>query len=301
MFIVWQETLVQGGLERYHARMTPEHLIVALSALSFCLILTVILLATRRGRSGGVDVSGLREKLDHLESMAGHVADLHRFMLLPGARGAVGEALLAQLLQNWLPAAAYRLQHTFRNGARADAVILMGGNLVAVDAKFPREAVERSMHASPQAPTPEVARVFQKQIDEIAQKYIRPEEGTLSFAMLYCPSEAHYRYLFADGGLLEAALRGGVVPVSPSTLFAYLQTVSYGLRGLAMDADSRALVEAVHVVRREFERLTETYQRATAHLRNAAKAFTETDTAVDRTAAAVEHLERGSTRGGGGT
>ncbi len=292
---------MQGGFERYDARMAPEHLIIALSVLSLCLILAVVLLSARRGRPDGADQSGLREKLDQLESMAGHIADLHRFMLLPGARGAVGEALLAQLLQNWLPAAAFRLQHTFRNGARADAVILMGTNLVAIDAKFPREAVERSMQSSPEAPTSEVARVFQKQIEEIAAKYIRPEEGTLSFAMLYCPSEAHYRYLFADGGLMDVALRSGVVPVSPSTLFAYLQTVSYGLRGLAMNADSRALVEAVHVVRREFERLNEAYQRATGHLRNAVKAFTEVDTAVDRTASAVEQLERGSTPGGSRT
>ena len=279
--------------------MTAEQLVIVLSILSLCLVLAILAMFLRRGRSGGADASALRDRLDQLESMAGHVAELHRFMLLPGSRGAVGEALLAQLLQNWLPAAAFRLQHTFRNGARADAVILMGRNLVAVDAKFPREPVERSMESSPEVPTGEVSRVFQKQIDEIAQKYIRPEEGTLSFAMLYCPSEAHYRYLFVDGGLLEEALRSGVVPVSPSTLFAYLQTVSYGLRGLAVNPDSRALAEAVHVVRREFERLNEAYQRANSHLRNAVKAFAEVDVAADRTAAAVEQLERGATRGGG--
>lgn len=267
-------------------------LLLLAPAVVFTALITFVIIQLVRRTRPAPELQSLAARLEQIQTMATHLAELHRSMVVPATRGAVGETLLAQLLQNWLPQAAYQLQYGFRNGARADAVIRMGNSLVAVDAKFPLEAISRSMEGSPEAPTAEAARVFQKQIEQISSKYIRPEEGTLSFALLYVPSEAVYRYMFSDGGLLEQALRAGVVPVSPATLFAYLQTVSYGLRGLAVGEDARRLVEQIRVLRREFDQTVQAYQRAGAHLRNAVKAFTEVDGALDRSGAALTQLER---------
>ena len=265
-------------------------LLAALVVVGAALMVSLVVHFVRRG-TRAPQLSALEARLEQVQTMATHLAELHRSMVVPATRGAVGETLLAQLLQNWLPRAAYQLQYGFRSGARADAVIRMGDYMVAVDAKFPLEAISRSMESSPQAPNAEAVRVFQKQIEQIASKYIRPEEGTLSFALLYVPSEAVYRYMFSDGGMLDPALRAGVVPVSPATLFAYLQTVSYGLRGLSVGDDARKLAEQIRVLRREFDQTVLAYQRAGGHLRNAVKAFTEVDTALERSGAAVSRLE----------
>lgn len=263
--------------------------VLLLVALVAFVVAAAVWMAGRR-RPAAPELETLHARLDQIQAMANQLAELHRSMVVPGTRGAVGETLLTRLLQDWLPPAAYQLQYTFRSGARADAVIRMNDSLVAVDAKFPLEAVTRSMESSPECPSAEAQRVFQKQIEEIARKYIRPEENTLSFALLYVPSEAVYRYMFTDGGLLDVALRAAVVPVSPATLFAYLQTVSYGLRGLTVGDDARKLAEQIRVVRREFDQLVQTYLRASGHLRNAAKAFADVDAALDRSGSAISRL-----------
>lgn len=271
----------------------PVLVLVPIAVAGLLVLVLIVLLAAvlaGRRRAAVPELQALNARLQQIQAMADQLAELHRSMVVPGSRGAVGETLLAQLLQDWLPPAAYQLQYAFRNGARADAVIRMNDSLVAIDAKFPLEAVTRSMESSPDRPTSEAQRVFQKQIEEIARKYIRPEENTLSFALLYVPSEAVYRYMFTDGGLLDLALRSGVVPVSPATLFAYLQTVSYGLRGLSVGEDARKLAEQIRVVRREFDQLVQTYLRASGHLRNATKAFAEVDAALDRSGSAVSKL-----------
>src|SRR5438046_4949789 len=64
-------------------------------------------------------------------------------------------------------------------------------------------------------------------VDAIASKYIRPDEGTYDFAFMYLPSEAIYYELTCGktGALLEYAHGKRVVPVSPTTLTAYLQEI----------------------------------------------------------------------------
>ena len=68
------------------------------------------------------------------------------------------QAILTELLRNWLPAKSYELQYSFSNGSRVDAVIRLGEYLVGVDAKFPLESVRRSIEESGEGAvvTPEV-------------------------------------------------------------------------------------------------------------------------------------------------
>ncbi len=104
----------------------------------------------------------------------------------------------------------------------------------------------------------------------IAEKYILPREGTLSFALMYIPSEnLYYRVFVAPGGQLpEELLSLGILPVGPSGLFAYLQTVAYGLKGLNFSSRSKEMMHLVSQIRKEFSFFARQMQIAEGHLKN---------------------------------
>ena len=125
------------------------------------------------------------------------------------------------LLADRLPADAYSLQHTFRSGERVDAVIRVD-KLVPVDAKFPLDNFERLVDAqddeSRQMHEKAFARDVKIHIDAIESKYIRPDEGTYDFALMYLPSETIYYELACGktGALLAYAHQRNVVPSRPT-------------------------------------------------------------------------------------
>src|SRR3954465_7442593 len=157
-----------------------------------------------------------------LAEQAKDLGQLQQVLRPPKARGGFGELLLGNLLADRLPADAYSLQHTFRSGERVDAVIRVD-KLVPVDAKFPLDNFERLVDAqddeSRQMHEKAFARDVKIHIDAIESKYIRPDEGTYDFALMYLPSEAIYYELACGktGALLAYAHQRNVVPVSPNT------------------------------------------------------------------------------------
>ncbi len=67
-------------------------------------------------------------------------------------------------------------------------------------------------------------RDVKKHIKDISSKYILPAEGTVDFALMYLPSEAVYYEVVNLTDLMDYARDLRVYPVSPTTLYAHLQT-----------------------------------------------------------------------------
>src|SRR6266576_1807363 len=149
----------------------------------------------------------------------------------------LGELLLGNLLRDRLPPEAYSLQYGFKSGERVDAVIRVD-RLAPIDAKFPLDNFERLVDAQESSERELHEKAFARDVkghvDAISSKYIRPDEGTDDFAFMYLPSEAIYYELVCGktGALLSYAHEKRVLPVSPTTLRAYLQVVLLGLKGL---------------------------------------------------------------------
>jgi DNA recombination protein RmuC len=167
---------------------------------------------------------------------------LQELLRSPTARGGMGEFLLNELLEQVLPRAHFELQHEFAGGERVDAVLRLGDGLVPVDAKFPLENFRRLRQAGAEQNEAEeraARRGFRadvkRHVDAISRRYIRTEEGTFDFALMYIPAEAVYQELLQqeieDGlDLFHFALQKKVVPVSPQSFYAYLQVILLGLR-----------------------------------------------------------------------
>ena len=232
-------------------------------------------------------VGGLAQQvLEHAREL-GKLEDLLR---PPQARGAFGEVLLDQLLAQGLPSGSWRTQHTFRSGARVDAVLELGPSLVPVDAKFPLEAFTRMAEADDDPARALHRRAFardaRKHIDAIATKYICPDEGTFDFALCYVPSEAvYYEFLRDDVGgepVFRYAADRRVFPVSPSTFYAYLISVGLGLRGMRVEANARRIIEALQGLSGDLDRLKGEFETVGKHLGNARNKWDEAARRLDR-------------------
>ena len=253
---------------------------VILAAVGVFAVLNVVLVIllyrtrTRKESIGTEPFHRIAQRLEMLDDISGNLTDLSRLFLVPHARGGVGETLLNELLHTWLPAASYQTQYQFASGSRADAIIRLHGSIVAVDAKFPLEQVRPILESTDTTEIPgKISRVFMKHIEDIAAKYIRPDEGTLEFALMYLPSEALYYRAFVDndGSLMSDAVSRGVVPAGPSSLFLYLQTVAFGLRGLGLTGRERELTSLIRQLNHDFGQVTKSFETTANHLRNAAK------------------------------
>lgn len=280
--------------------MTPA-LLAALAVAAAALVVALIaLVVTARRRERAPETPAIIQQIDAVRA---ELRDLSELFLVPRRRGVVGETILGELLAAWLPPASFELQYAFANGTRVDAVIRLGSRLVPVDSKFPLEAVARLFDAAESsagdgagsALPGEVRKAFRTHIAAIAERYIRPAEGTMSFALMYIPSERVYVELFAGRDeLMQRALESSVVPVSPATLFLYLQTVAYGLRGLALPESTRRLFDDLDALRTDLAAFTKSFELAGGHLRNLSRAFDEAGARLGRVDARVERLANGA-------
>jgi DNA recombination protein RmuC len=239
--------------------------------------LVVALLALQRA------TAAQRPPETSLQDLSQRMEQLTRIFQTPHRRGVVGETMLAELLANWLPRRQFELQYAFQSGAKADAVVRFGTHLLAIDAKFPAEAISRAMD-DPEGSFAEARKAVLRHADAIAERYIRPSEGTFDFALLYLPSEALYRFLFVEHSpeLFEELGRRRVIPVSPGTLFLYLQTMLFALSGSELPSERRELAQQLEGIRTELHDFATLFYRAGAHLKNATKNFEEAETQLSR-------------------
>ena len=235
----------------------------------------------------------LREATTKVYEVGRDVASLHDILRAPKLRGGLGELLLGDLLAEVLPAAHFTLQHAFQSGERVDAVVRVGSGLVPVDAKFPLEDFRRLLQAADDDERIRAKRAFgvrlRKHVDDIAAKYIRPDEGTFDFALMYVPAEnVYYETIVRDDdvggehGLTAYALERRVVPVSPNSFYAYLQAIVLGLRGLRIEARAEEVMGQLSRLTADLGRLRDDFRLVGKHLGNAQQAYAAADRRLDR-------------------
>lgn len=239
----------------------------------------------------------LGERSDRIGDLAREIGSLHDLLRLPQPRGGFGELMLERILVDCLPADAFELQYTFRDGARVDAIVRSGGRIVPIDAKFPVDAFRAMLAAASDEERRSKRRAFLQQVKkhvDAVGRYVKPDEATIDLALLYVPAEQVWYEAFVkveDGEDMRAyCAEHRVMPVSPNTLPAYLQLVALGLRGLAIEQRSRELHEQIRRAALELERFRELHDQLGRHVENASKKFTESLRALDRATGAVETL-----------
>ena len=191
----------------------------------------------------------LSQATDNVMRVGSEVRKLQDILQSPKLRGGLGEWSLANLLAEVLPQKHYHLQHRFKSGHAVDALVQLAQGSVAIDAKFPLENFRAMLAAADDAARQKLRRAFLKdvrgRIDEIAQKYIVPAEGTLDFALMYVPAEnVYYEIITASGPDSDIGVYSRdkkVLCVGPNSLYAYLMVIATGLKGLQIEQNAQII------------------------------------------------------------
>jgi DNA recombination protein RmuC len=243
----------------------------------------------------GKQLEGVRGSADRILEVGQSISSLQDILSPPKLRGGFGEMLLERLLAQILPQANCRFQHRFRSGEAVDAVIQLGPSLVPVDAKFPMESFNRVLAAASDDERTKLRREFVRavrgHVDDVA-KYIRPDEGTFDFALMYIPAENVYyetivkSELDAEAGTLqEYALQRRVILVSPNCLYAYLQAIVFGLRGMRVERQAQQIVEHLQGLQGDFGRFQDGFRILGVHMRDATNKYSD----LERRVATLDH------------
>ena len=247
-------------------------------------------------------VGDLREKVGQIHEVGKAAAELVNILRAPKLRGGLGELFLGDLLAQILPPEHFKLQHRFKSGEAVDAVIQIGQKFVPVDAKFPYENFKRIVEAQGDVERVAARKQFlkdvKKHVDAIATKYILPDEGTYDFALMYVPAENVYyeTIIKEDSGedrqLFSYALEKRVIPVSPNSFYAYLQTILLGLRGMKIEERAQEILATLARLRGDFEKLEENFRLLGRHLTNATGAYTDTEKTLTKLDAKLSQVEQ---------
>lgn len=237
-----------------------------------------------------------------------NIATLEDILKPPKLRGGMGEILLENILREILPSEdLFILQHSFKTGDTVDAIIRLKDGLIPVDAKFPldnfRRMVESKEEKEKAALRKEFVRNVKKHIDDIAKKYILPDEGTLNFALMYIPAEnVYYETIIRDENkeegssvdLFSYSAQKHVFPVSPNSLYPYLMTVALGFRGLKIEQEAREILSALSRLQGDLQRFSEDFRKVGSHLSDAQKKFQDAEKRLGRVETKLESLKEGT-------
>lgn len=206
------------------------------------------------------DVTEGLTKLDETNrqvvSFADQLQNLQDILKNPKQRGILGEYYLESVLESVLPTGTYQMQYPFPNGEIVDAAVFAKDRIIPIDAKFSLENYNRLLETRDEGERAQFEKAFKQdlklRIDETA-KYVRPEQGTTDFALMFIPAEGVYYDMLVGGGasgtrsrdLVEYAFQKRVIIVSPASFLAYLQTVMQGLRSLQIEEQTKEIQKRV--------------------------------------------------------
>ncbi|MGB6264463.1 MAG: DNA recombination protein RmuC [Candidatus Acidiferrales bacterium] len=214
------------------------------------------------------------------------------------SRGTLGEIALERLLEDSLPQINYSLQHRFSTGDIVDAVIRSAERLLPIDSKFPLDSYRRLVETGEES-RKEFAQAVRKHADSIASKYILPGDHTLDIALMFVPSETiYYELLMTDdpkaGRLDEYCRRKAVIPVSPNTLFSYLNMILMGLRGMQIEENARRLLGSLAGVAKQMDTFSEVFEKLGTHLRHSQQSYEEATSRLVKTQNSLQQMSQGA-------
>ena len=174
-------------------------------------------------------LGALSQNATELKAISSDIANFKNILMgNKQARGTFGERQLADLVADIMPPETYDFQCVLGTGVRPDCVIRLPyppGDMI-IDSKFPLESYNHMQTGdNPEFYRKQFELDVRKHIDAIAEKYIIPGK-TADSAMMFIASESIFETLHREfTGVIDYAARKKVFIVSPSTLWATLNTI----------------------------------------------------------------------------
>jgi len=242
------------------------------------------------------DVTERLTKIDETNKQvlefSNQLQSLENILKNPKQRGILGEYWLETLLGQVLQPGQYKMQYDLgvdETGAKLipDSVIFVKEMLIPIDAKFSLENYNKvSVELDPvrrEVLEKEFKSDVKKRIDETS-KYIKPDRGTTNFAFMFVPAEGVYHSLIGASvgavavnsrNLIEYAFEKGVMIVSPTSFYAYLQTVLLGLKALQIEESVKEIQQFAEQLVRHLKSYEEFHNKVGKNLESTYKAYAD--------------------------
>jgi len=218
-------------------------------------------------------IAQVQRNIGEMSEIGRGMKDIQEFLRSPKLRGNIGEQVLKELLAQMLPKNSFFLQHTFKSGVTVDAAIKTSAGIIPVDSKFPMENFRRMIGAQSETEKKEAEKEFikdvKKHIDDIASKYILTEEGTIDYALMYLPSETVYYEVVNSLELFEYGGKKRVLPVSPTTFYAYLRAILMSFEGQKIEQRAQQILAAIRAVQKDYNKVEDNLSVLGKHIQNA--------------------------------
>lgn len=222
------------------------------------------------------------KEVGEMSEIGRSMKELQEFLKSPKLRGNIGEEVLKDLISQLFPKHSFHLQYQFKSGEKVDAAIQTDAGILPIDSKFPMENFLRYSKSEDEKEKEtfqkEFGRDVKRHIDAIGKKYILPHEGTMDFALMYVPSETVYYELCNMTDILDYARRNRVYLVSPSTLYAHLQTILLSFEGKKIESRSKEVFKLLRSLQTDYSKVQESMGILGKHLTNASSQFTQVST-----------------------
>ena len=222
--------------------------------------------------------------------------EFQRMLQSPKLRGDFGEFTLEQMLRDLLPAEHYECQASIGSG-RVDAL-----DPHAVRRRCASTANSRSIISAARSRQPNTAardaamKLFYSdvkgRIKEIGDRYVSAAE-TLDVAFMFVPSENVYYEVIGRPELLTYGREFHVVPVSPNTMYAYIQALAVGFRGMKIHEEAKRVQEILAQLGTRFDKFQDHFNMVGKHLDNAKSQFERAMRDVERFDATLQGVKIG--------
>ena len=221
----------------------------------------------------------LKKHMDKIDEAQKNISDLSSEMITlqdilsnKQTRGVFGEIQLNEIITNILPPSYFSTQDTLSNYSRPDLVIKLPNppGKIVVDAKFPLESYKKLKASQNKLERQEAIKQFKldlkKHIKDIKSKYIIPGE-TADSALMFIPSEGVYSEIHSSlEEVIEDSYRSKVWIVSPTTIWALLNTI----RGLLKDV---SIKKQANIIQKEIINLIDDLARLGIRVKKLQKHF----------------------------
>jgi DNA recombination protein RmuC len=219
-------------------------------------------------------ISQVQKNIGEFSEIGRGMKDLQDFLRSPKLRGNMGEQVLKEMLGQFLPKHSFNLQYTFKSGDKVDAAIKTSAGIIPVDSKFPMEnfrkmSGEGGTDAEKKSFERDFVRDVKNHVDAISRKYILTEEGTIDYALMYVPSEAVYYEVVNNQDLFDYSQGKRVLPVSPTTFYAYLRAILMSFEGQKIDLKAKEILSSLRAIQKDYEKTNDSLSVLQKHLNNA--------------------------------
>src|SRR3990172_7954120 len=222
--------------------------------------------------------------------------DFANFFRSPKLRGGIGEQVLYDFLGQILPKENLKTQYKFKDGQIVDAAIITRQGIIPIDSKFPLEDFKRLAESNTEEEHLEFSKDFiravKKHIDDIAKKYILPDEETVDFAAMYVPSEGVYHEILVHHDeIFSHAQSKNIILISPSTLYAFLQIILRALQEEYVEQKSKTILKMLVGLKQDFGKFGESLDLVNTHMTNAKNAMEKAHSEFEKIETKMEKTE----------